>query len=623
MAAQRDAINPHQATNGISKRTPATPIADLPGTLPKIRIPGDVDCTEIATAAIAKFPSLLAEDLTDEAVWRDSLALTGNFRTFNTRGSILKVWKETSGQHSPLEFQIVPGTARIFRVGDQSSWVEAGFTFRTTTSVPQLSCSGYVSLIPDDCGKWRIWMLRTVLEQIDGVGNVDELEPLIKNGATDAMRIDPVVSSDGRSHHHSPQHFDVIVIGGGQAGLGVGGRLQALGVSYLIIDRHPAVGDSWNSRYDSTKLHTAREYGHLPFYRTYDASYPEFLGKTHVAAGHIDYVKRYGINIWQSTEMVSSSWSADRREWTCGAIQEGEEVTLTTLHLVFATGAGSYTPYMPIHPNREAYQGEVLHSATYTNPSKWKGKRGVIIGTANTAHDIADDMLREGLSSVTMVQRNRTWVLPVEHYMAVTVPSYNDKIPTEVADRRSFSMPLAILRQIAMCSLHGMAQRDSERYDALEKAGFWVERYGDIAHIMYERMGGHYMDVGTSEKIVKGLIKIKNGATPTTYTKEGLAFSDGTEVSADLIVFATGFNGNLRETVGKIVGPEIEDQLEDFWQLDSEGEIRGAFKDTGHPGVWYTGGAIGIARYYGRFIALQIKAQIMGTPLKVYTGKLK
>lgn len=46
-------------------------------------------------------------------------------------------------------------------------------------------------------------------------------------------------------------------------------------------------------------------------------------------------------------------------------------------------------------------------------------------------------------------------------------------------------------------------------------------------------------------------------------------------------MFATGFVGNLREMAGTIVGPEIEDQLEDFWALDSEGEIRGAFKYTG------------------------------------------
>lgn len=68
---------------------------------------------------------------------------------------------------------------------------------------------------------------------------------------------------------------------------------------------------------------------------------------------------------------------------------------------------------------------------------------------------------------------------------------------------------------------------------------------------------------------------------PTHYTSKGLAFSDGTEIKADVVVFATGFNGNMREMAGTIVGPQVESQLEDFWGLDSEGEIRGAFKHTG------------------------------------------
>lgn len=74
---------------------------------------------------------------------------------------------------------------------------------------------------------------------------------------------------------------------------------------------------------------------------------------------------------------------------------------------------------------------------------------------------------------------------------------------------------------------------------------------------------------------------MKSDAAPTHYTSEGLAFSDGMEIKADVVVFATGFKGNMREMVGAIVGPQIEDQLEDFWGLDSEGEIRGAFKHTG------------------------------------------
>ena len=74
---------------------------------------------------------------------------------------------------------------------------------------------------------------------------------------------------------------------------------------------------------------------------------------------------------------------------------------------------------------------------------------------------------------------------------------------------------------------------------------------------------------------------MKSDALPTHYTPEGLAFDDGTEIKADVIVFATGFNCSMREMAGTIVGPEIEDQLEDLWGFNSEGEIRGAFKYTG------------------------------------------
>ncbi|KAH8800359.1 dimethylaniline monooxygenase (N-oxide forming) [Xylogone sp. PMI_703] len=604
-------------THETSKRTPATKITDLPGLLPNAQVLEDVDILAVVESKLRVLSSLAREDLTDNAVWRDSFALTGTFRTFYTGDSVFEAWETTTTQYNPVNFVSVPDTAHIVRVGAEHSWVDARFTFETTTSQLKLSCSGYLSLIPDGDGQWRIWMLRTILEQLGGYGNVDALNPILESHVDESPNNSVVY--DAPSTHNELRHFDCIVVGGGQAGLGVGSRLQALNVSYLIIDRHPIVGDSWNSRYDSVKLHTAREYGHLPFWRTYDSSYPEFLTKELIAAGHREHVRRFGINIWTSTEMQSSSWSEDQRIWTCRLNRAGEELTMTTHHLVFAMGAASHSPLVPEFTDREKFNGIIMHSADYKSASDWKGKRGLVIGSANTAHDIADDMLRAGLKSVTMVQRGRTWVLPVEHYMAMTIPSYNDKVPIDLADRSSFSFPLSIQRQITMFYLHSMAQKESKRYDALERAGFNVERYGDIVQTIYERGGGHYMDVGTSAKISQGLIKVKSNATATHYVPDGLAFSDGTELQADVIVFATGFIGNMRQLAGTIVGPQIENQLEDFWELDSEGEIRGAFKNTGHPGVWYVGGAIGVARYYSRFVALQIKLALIGVTLPAYT----
>ena len=137
---------------------------------------------------------------------------------------------------------------------------------------------------------------------------------------------------------------------------------------------------------------------------------------------------------------------------------------------------------------------------------------------------------------------------------------------------------------------------------------------------------------------------MKSNALPTHYTRTGLAFSDGTEIAADLIVFSTGFVGNMRTDVARIFGKEVASRADDFWGLDEEGELKGVFKRNSRtfplhflhllsyeteqstdvvtdPNLWYMGGTIGHAKHYSRYIALQIKADLLGTPFEVYDGE--
>lgn len=83
---------------------------------------------------------------------------------------------------------------------------------------------------------------------------------------------------------------------------------------------------------------------------------------------------------------------------------------------------------------------------------------------------------------------------------------YNESVPTEFADKLTSTNPLGISRLTNQAILHPMAEKDVERYDALERAGFKTERYGDIIFQLCERFGGHYMDVGASAKISKGAV---------------------------------------------------------------------------------------------------------------------
>lgn len=116
-------------------------------------------------------------------------------------------------------------------------------------------------------------------------------------------------------------------------------------------------------------------------------------------------------NVWQSTELVSSSWSNEKRIWTCQLVRGTEDTILTTRHLVFACGSAGREPVMPSLPNQvllsfvsptkcltvfqEQFKGLVLHSSDYHNSQEWKGLRGVVVGSANTGNNISSTTVEQ------------------------------------------------------------------------------------------------------------------------------------------------------------------------------------------------------------------------------------
>ena len=114
-------------------------------------------------------------------------------------------------------------------------------------------------------------------------------------------------------------------------------------------------------------------------------------------------------------------------------------------------------------------------------------------------------------------------------------------------------------------------------------------------------------DSGASKLIADGRIKIKNGTGISKITRTGIAFEDGTETVADVIIFATGsvfypshglslINpfpslGDARDTVREICGDAIASRCTAIWGLDKEGELNGCWKEFGVPRLWYISGA--------------------------------
>ncbi|KAH8652009.1 hypothetical protein BGZ61DRAFT_374837 [Ilyonectria robusta] len=602
------------------------PLPNLPCELPTATVPEFIDLKSLVEHFQLVFNDVQEEHFVKGAIWRDLFAMTGTLRTFYSASSIAGAWQATASTHLPSKF-VIDGEPRVIQAGP-SAWVEMSFTFETN-GIPATIGYGYISVVPESDGKWRIWQLRTILEQLKSHPDVDVLQPANTESVSETHRTRGELATNGvQPHLHQngetstsyghEDYFDCLIIGGGQAGLSVGGRLKALGVSYVILDKHENVGDNWKTRYDSTKLHTVREFAHLPFERTFPASYPEFLPKDDLASGYRKWASKYDINVWLSTTVTSGTWSTEEKTWRLELLRDGKKSSVCGGNIVFAVGGNSQFPLSPTYENKDIFRGITLHSGEYKNASGWKGKHGVVVGTANTAHDVAEDMLQAGMASVTMVQRSKTYVVPAEHYRETHDRVYKESIPTTVSDRLFFSGPAVLGRIMGSRSLHAKARKEPERFDALEKAGFLLDRDGDISYYLFQRFGGHYMDVGTSAKIASGLIKMKSDSLPIRFTGDGLECANGTFLRADVVVFATGFVGNLRLVVEDLFGPSVASQVDDFWGLDDEGELKGAFKPCGHPAFWYHGGAVGQARYMSRFIALQIKAKLLGTPLPIY-----
>ncbi|KAM0543148.1 hypothetical protein ACHAPJ_012490 [Fusarium lateritium] len=581
----------------------------LPVYLPTKFIKDDVDLESIATDALASLSRLSKDDFAPQPVWRDSMALTGTFRTFYSAARIIQAWNTLTLLRGTAAFKLDQVPAHITRLpGSSASWVTVNFTF-VSTGAPQTENIGTLGLVESGEGRWVIWLITTVLGQLKGHADVDHFNPTFTNGSTDTTKDDTEVHLE----------FDAVVVGAGQAGLSVAGRLKALGVSYVVIDRMAKVGDNWKLRYDSTRLHTTREFAHLPFERTFTPNYQEYLTKNDVAKGFADWADKYDINFFPSTTLITGTWIAEQGLYELTLDRNGHEVTVTCRHVVMANGGYGTKMHYPQYKDRDVFKGLVLHSEEYKNPSSWKGKKAVVVGSANTAHDIAADMVRAGLKSIYLVQRERTYVIPATHFKKFADGLYNADIPTDVADRVSYGQPWAVSRLSTQAVLHPLAAQEPGGFKALEEAGFRVTQYGDLVYNLSVRRGGHYMDVGCSDLIRKGFIKVKSGALPVSYTPDGLICSDGTYIPADVVVFATSFSGSLTDVIANIFGTDVAANVGQFWGLDEEGEIRGAFKPTGQQGMWCAAGTIGHSRWHSRFIASQIKAQLDGHPFAVHT----
>ncbi|MFP8883865.1 ArsO family NAD(P)H-dependent flavin-containing monooxygenase [Streptomyces mangrovi] len=287
------------------------------------------------------------------------------------------------------------------------------------------------------------------------------------------------------------ERTDVVVVGGGQAGLAVGYHLRRQGLDFTVLDAQEAPGGAWRHTWDSLRLFSPAAYSSLPGWPM-----PAQPGEAYPEAAHVvgylaDYEKRYSLPVLRGVRV-----RAVRRDGAFLRAETGEGAWRARA-VVSATGTW-WRPFLPAVPGHEAFRGGQSHTTGYRNPGQFAGRRVIVVGGGNSGAQIAADLALAGV--------DLTWV-------TARPPRF---LADDIDGRALFDAATARRRAL-----------DEGRADT---GG--VASLGDIVAVPPVR-----------EARDAGLLK----ASPmfARLTADGAAWADGTTAGADAVVWCTGFRPAL------------------------------------------------------------------------------
>jgi putative flavoprotein involved in K+ transport len=543
--------------------------------------------------------------------WRDVLGLSWDIHTVSGRNGVLEKLKSFSERAAPTGFRTDLDRTPprwVTRAGTRA--IEAIFSFETAVG----RGSGVLRLTADaaDGGTPKAWTLLTALDELKGFEEqVGRQRPTGQSYSRD-FRGPNWLDLRKAAAAYSDRDPAVLVVGGGQAGLSIAARLSQLNVDTLIVDREPRIGDNWRKRYHTLTLHNQVHVNHLP-YMPFPPNWPAYIPKDKLASWFEAYVDSMELNYWPATELESGIYDERDGRWTVTLRRaDGSTREMRPQHVVMATGV-SGIPNFPDIPSLRDFGGKVLHASQYEDGEAWKDSRAIVIGTGNSGHDIAQDLHSSG-AEVTLVQRSSTLVTNIEPSAQLAYALYEEGPPLEDCDLITASFPLALARQSHIRMTEHAKQLDAELLNGLERVGFRLDfgEEGTGWQFKYlTRGGGYYFNVGCSDLVAEGKIRLVQFADIAEFVAEGARMRTGETLDADLVVLATGYKGQ-EHLVRKLFGDAVAKRVGPIWGFGDGQELRNMFMRTPQPGLWFIAGSLAQCRIYSKYLALQIKALEVG-----------
>ena len=236
----------------------------------------------------------------DDCYWRDLVTFTWNIRTMEGKDAILDMLKAQLGNVKPSNWMLAEGEDATEEDGVITGW----FSFETGVA----RGFGHIRL-----KEGLIWTLLTSMTELKGHEEALGFERPhgAKHGADKFRKTWKEDREDEvRTLGVTTQPY-VVIVGGGQGGIGLGARLRQLGIPAIIVEKNERPGDSWRKRYKSLCLHDPVWYDHLP-YLPFPPNWPVFSPKDKIGDWLEMYTKVMELNYWGSTNLQESELGRHR-----------------------------------------------------------------------------------------------------------------------------------------------------------------------------------------------------------------------------------------------------------------------------------------------------------------------